>query len=397
MPTPPPSRRAQALRAAMLMGALLPINAAENVSLSTFRNPGMGVDWCPSTSLVAYDFQNASTGYWQVNVCHSDGSSDLPLSPGIPGLPTKNTGSPAWYPDGSFLVVATEKQNHPGSSSAATPGWGTYTDLWAIAADRSWCVQLTDVPDDADHGTIGGHFSRDGKHLVWSEMLAGPDIFVPPQTFGTWVVRVADVTLTAGRPTLTNERTINPGGGAGFNEAYGFSPDSSRIIFASSWNQPSVWTDQIFTSALDGSALIQVTHNNAYNEHAVWRPDGSAIVWMNTLDSPLGGTDWWMMAPDGSDPVQLTYFNTVGHAECTGSPQWAGLVTFSPDGTSMLGGVGTSLLTMNSRIVRVDDLPASPTTSSAVTATNGCGAGSASGVILGAVALGLVGWRRRQR
>ena len=135
-------------------------------------------------------------------------------------------------------------------------------------------------------------------------------------------------------------------------------PSAQRIIFASSYNQPSVWTDQIFTSALDGGALAQITSNNSYNEHVVWRPNGSAIVWMNTLNSPLGGTDWWMMAPDGTNAVQLTYFNTNGHAECTGAPQWSGLVTISPDGKSMLGGVGKNLIVMDSRIVRVDDLPA---------------------------------------
>jgi hypothetical protein len=174
-------------------------------------------------------------------------------------------------------------------------------------------------------------------------------------------------------------------------------PSAQRIIFAFSYNQPSVWTDQIFTSALDGGALAQITSNNSYNEHAVWRPNGSAIVWMNTLNSPLGGTDWWMMAPDGTNAVQLTYFNTNGHAECTGAPQWSGLVTISPDGKSMLGGVGKNLIVMDSRIVRVDDLPASPPSGGTKPAANGCGAGSAPGLLAGSLLLAGLGWRRRAR
>jgi hypothetical protein len=390
-------RPASSARAVALLGCALGAAHAESVSISSFRNPGMGVDWSAATNVVAYDVLDARSGYWQVNLCNPDGSGDRALSPGVPGLPTRSSGSPAWYPDGSFVVATVEKQSHPGSSYDATPGLGTYSDLWAIAANGSWSVQLTNVPDDANHGTIGGHFSKDGKHLVWTEMVQAPNIFVAQQTFGVWVVQVADVTVVGGRPSVANVRTVNPGGGACFNEAYGFSPDSARIIFASSFNQSSPWTDQIVTTALDGSALVQITSNGAYNEHAVWRPDGSAIVWMNTLNSPLGGTDWWMMAPDGTNAVQLTYFNTLGHPECTGAAQWAGLVSFSPDGSSMLGGVETSLFPVAAWIARVQNLPASPATGGSQPTKSGCGAGSASGIIVGALMLGFLGWRRRQR
>lgn len=340
-----------ALVGLLLGGGSVPLLGQEAI-VGTFEPNGLGVDWCPATNLIAYDVQ-VDGGPYTIHVVNPDGSGDRILSQRVPGLPTRTVASPAWYPDGSWLVASVEKQDHPGSSSSATPGWGGYTDLWAIAADGTWCTQLTNTPDDSNHGTIGGHCSRDGHHLVWTEMEAAPDLFDPRQLFGSWVVKVADITLSGGRPQLTNVRIIQPGGVACMNEAYGFSPDSTRVLFASCWNQPSVWTLQIWTAALDGSGLTPVTQDGNYNEHAVYTPDGQHIVWMTNRSSTLGGTDWWMMDPDGSHPTRLTTFNEPGSPQCTGAAQWAGLVTFAPDGSGFLGGVERSLVTVDGWIAQV--------------------------------------------
>lgn len=339
----------------MLLGCGAARAEAQAVDVSTFKPSGLGVDWCAATNQVAYDIQ-AATGFYQVRLCNPDGSNDRALSPGITGLPTRTVASPGWYPDGSWMVVSVEKPVHPGSASSATPGFGGYTDLWAIAADGSWCTQLTNVPNDANHGTIGGHCSRDGRHLIWTEMVQGVNIFSPQLIFGAWVVKVADITLVGGRPQLGNIRIINPGGQPCFNEGYGFSPDSTHLLFASSWNQASVWSLQIFVSDLNGGGLAQLTTAN-YNEHAVYKPDGSAIVWMSNAQSTLGGTDWWMMDPDGSNPRRLTTFNEPSSPQSSGAAVWAGLITFSPDGASFLGGVERSLVTVNAFIDQVQLLP----------------------------------------
>src|SRR4051794_28129625 len=49
-----------------------------------------------------------------------------------------------WHPSGKFLFVEVEKPSHPGSSTDAIPGYGAYTDLWAVTPDGARAFKLVD-------------------------------------------------------------------------------------------------------------------------------------------------------------------------------------------------------------------------------------------------------------
>ena len=131
-----------------------------------------------------------------------------------------------------------------------------------------------------------------------------------------------------------------------------FSPDDSRLIFCSNLNKPSFLDEHIYTIDTLGNDLQQLTQTD-YNEHAFYRPDGNKIVWMTNTNSDTGGTDWWMMNPDGSNKQQLTYFNKKGINQYAGHAVWAGLGSFSPDGKRFVGGRQISLVTQEGEIMMV--------------------------------------------
>ena len=97
--------------------------------------------------------------------------------------------------------------------------------------------------------------------------------------------------------------------------------------------------------------MTQLTTSD-YNEHAWFTPDGNQIVWMTNTQAS-SGTDWWMMNNDGSNKHRLTYFNEPANAQYAGHAVWCGLVSFSPDGKTFVGGRQVSLTTQEGEIMKV--------------------------------------------
>src|SRR6202020_2971076 len=113
----------------------------------------------------------------------------------------------AWTPSGTFIAFVAEKSSHPGGSVTATPGWGSYSDLWVANADGSHAWQLTNVATDKDHGTIIPEFSPDGRLLEWTERTAAGKVFNPDRFAGFWVIKIANFDVAAnGIPSLSNIR-----------------------------------------------------------------------------------------------------------------------------------------------------------------------------------------------
>jgi len=87
--------------------------------------------------------------------------------------------------------------------------------------------------------------------------------------------------------------------------------------------------------------LAKLTANN-YNEQAHFTPDGSKIVWMASTGLE-GGSDYWMMNPDGSDHERVSWFD---HPNVSDHPPKGQLYrctdfSFRPDGNAIVAFIQT--------------------------------------------------------
>ncbi len=325
----------------------------EMTTVTQFRAHGLDVDWDKSGSdRIAYSTKE-SDSYYDIHFARPDGSDDVCLTCNHPALPNKHVACPYWHPSGKWLLMVVEEATHSGSSTDALPGFGAYCDIWIMNSTGSKAYMLVDIVSDMDHGVIAPRFSHDGKQIVWTDRKSQPDLFNPRKQAGYWTIKIADFRFrqSDSLPEISNIRTIEPESDY-FYECYGFSPDDSRLIFCSNMNKPSFLDEHIYTIDTLGNNLQKLTDKD-YNEHAFYNPDGSKIVWMTNTRSDTGGTDWWMMNADGSDKKRLTYFNENQSSQYAGHAVWAGLGSFSAEGTRFVGGRQLSLITQEGEIMMV--------------------------------------------
>jgi Tol biopolymer transport system component len=178
------------------------------ITYQVFQQDAFGADWSKAKDLIAFNAKG-SDGRHHIYSVKPDGTNRQQLGVGSASFPQRTTGSPVWSPSGRFIAFVAEKSDHPGNSVGATPGWGSYSDLWVAAADGHQAWQLTGVPTDKDHGTVIPEFSPDGRLLEWTERTAAGKAFNPDRFAGFWVVKVANFNVAEdGTPSLSGIHTV---------------------------------------------------------------------------------------------------------------------------------------------------------------------------------------------
>src|SRR3954453_6082374 len=102
-----------------------------------------------------------------------------------------------------------------------------------------------------------------------------------------------------------------------------FSPDMTRVVFATTLSPADDSDRGIFALNPDGTALTTLFDvPGAFDSAPAWSPDGARIAFQSTADvtggNPEGGSEIWVRDPDGGPPEQLT-FNAI-HDE---GPAWS--------------------------------------------------------------------------
>lgn len=121
--------------------------------------------------------------------------------------------------------------------------------------------------------------------------------------------------------------SANPQGESGENLSPSWSPDGSKIVFASNWNGRR--KSEIWVMNANGTGLVQLTTNVQLGSDGggplfgndrtpVWSPDGSRIAFASTRDG-LTDTELYVMNADGSNQTRLTD-NTADDRNPTWSP-----------------------------------------------------------------------------
>jgi hypothetical protein len=334
-------------------------------SVTPWKQDAAPIGWSSSLNRVIYNSRGAN-GLWNAYSANPDGSDPTCLTCSVPDFPLVGTGTNRGAgdvsPNGEYMLVTVEEPVHAGVTGATwtEPGAGGANNVWLYTTNGQHAWPLTDIaasgPTEA-YGTIWPRFDHTGNEIVWASMYA-PAI----ANLGFWTLKVADIVWSGGVPSLADVRTIEPAPSS-FFEPYGFTPDDSRIIFASNVGEPSLLDDQIDTITTNGTGLTQLTSPNPgtvinYNEFAWYTPDEDSIIYGSTLDAGSGGMDFWMMNPNGSDRRRLTYFNEPWDTESLGYAIAESLAFNPDDPDQFIAGVASDIDSENVTAYSVNLEPA---------------------------------------
>lgn len=301
---------------------------------------GGRVDWSSKRNLIAFCMKGTD-GYSDLWTMKEDGSEKKCLTSDKPALPQKHNGQPAWHPSGEYIAFQAQNPRLRGPDYLSTVGRGIHNDLWLTTPDGGKFWPFTTVRQDM--GVLHPHFSPDGKKLIWAERIGGG------KGWGDWCIMTADFVADERGPRLENRKSLHPGGkDTTFYETHGFSPDGRRIVFTADIGRTICYSMDIWQMDLASGQLAQLTDTEGtWDEHARYWPDGGKLIWSSSQGYPFPEhptdnwgawltTDYWTMAPDGSNKERMTFFNDPGAPEYVGK---GGRVivadlSFSPDGAA---------------------------------------------------------------
>jgi len=278
---------------------------------------------------IAYDVNDEA-----VYVADPDGTAKAQITPtGTPGC------CPGWSPDGTKLAMAGSTDGGIGTAIVNADGTGYHVlpipipdlnlvcNAWSPSGERLACEGFNDA-DDSLNGIytasldglevtrlthdydLTSHYSPDGSRILFEH----DDRSGQRQASALYTMK------TDG----TDWRRVTPRGSLHQYLGSSWSPDGSWILFG---NDARIWLIHP-----DGTALHQVpldTGSPRYRAmHPSWSPDGSHIVFAMFL--PGHNSDIFTAALDGSDVIQVT-----DTPDEEANPSWG---TYSPTTTTALNG-----------------------------------------------------------
>ncbi|MBM3153084.1 MAG: hypothetical protein FJZ96_12935, partial [Chloroflexi bacterium] len=230
-------------------------------------------------------FSSERNGQWQIFVMNADGSGETSLT-----APFGDYAYPSWSPDGSRLAMRIDFSDDP--ADACDSGIAV-VDVQQQDGRLTGSVPIALTCEFSDAPT----WSPEGSQLVYiSSGNSGWDFFRHDLASNS-------ASLLAGIPNWARDPK--------------WSPDGTRLLFSADPQNNGM--HEIYVMNLDGSGLLQLTHNSYYDGAPNWSPDGSRIVFSS---SPEADSDIYTMNADGSALLRLT---TAPGDDF--DPDW------SPDGT----------------------------------------------------------------
>lgn len=331
----------------------------QEVTITIWKDSVIGALWNDSTHSVVYNRKDKE-GYYKIFISDSVGNNEVPLA--FPGWrKDRHQWGEEWHPSGKYIFCYIEKdeyvkeKTHKRKPVDAIPGYGAYTDLWLVSRDGKQAWQLTNLPNSYESGIIHSAISQDGTMFGWSERIKAPKFFDMNLAAGAYVFRIADFVFDS-IPRFTNIRTFQPGGLLAANELDAISNDKTTLAFYSTFESKHLFRTPIYTLNMVTGEIKKLT-TESFAQAPTYSPSGNKIIYMtghqcDIFPLQLQGADWWIMNPDGTDKVRLTYMNKWNHPHSVNKFRLAGSLSFISE-NSFLGGVMTKSLGLTGYTVKI--------------------------------------------
>ena len=246
--------------------------------LTRLRGVEHDASWSPDGSRVAFTrARNPEKGPFEIWVVNADGSG-LARVIRHPG----SSFGPAWSPDGRRIVYSTDRPDQPPA-------------LYVVNSDGSGAQRLK---SSRTRGYTDPSWSPDGTTIAFAITRVGENRFDSS-------IAVIDADDGGSLRRLTR-----PGGPDELNPNW--SPDGTAIAFEHSRSFDRTQSD-IWLMAADGSGKRRVTATRFYETNPTFSPDGTRIAFASDRDNRrlsqdrLGrGFELYTMALDGSAIVRVT-------------------------------------------------------------------------------------------
>src|SRR4051794_8744931 len=217
---------------------------------------------------------------------------------------------PAVRPQGAWILFHSWNGHH---ITFGSPGYGGIgSELWVMRPDGSHKTQLTGT--DPAHGSGEGeddyhaYWSPDGRRLVWAHLNWN---FVDDSGQGKWDVRVADfVDDGVHPPHLANVRVVRPNNGHWY-ETQWWAPDGSGFLYTET--SGTAMDTELFFCRLTpkGCEVRQLTDEPAWNEQALFTPDGTSVIYMSSRAQPGLFNTFATLAKDAGLTTDADYLLTL--------------------------------------------------------------------------------------
>jgi Tol biopolymer transport system component len=160
-------------------------------------------------------------------------------------------------------------------------------DLYSMKPDGSDVRRLTNRVG-YDGGPV---FSPDGKMIAWRAWYPqnAEELAEYRQLLSQELVRPSRMEIWIARADGSNPRQLTRTGGAAF--APYFTPDGSKVIFASNHHDSARRAFELFMVNLDGSGLERVTYGGEFDCFPMFSRDGKRLVWCSNRNGPSRHTD----------------------------------------------------------------------------------------------------------
>jgi Tol biopolymer transport system component len=203
---------------------------------------------------------------------------------------------------GGNIVRLTDTPGYDAEATIAKDGTIVFTsvrdgdmEIYSMNPDGSDVRRLTQLP-----GPDGGpFFSADGSQIVFrgSHPQPGPalDEYFGLLMQGLWKPTSLDVYVMDRDGGNLRQVTRDMGGA---NWAPFFTPDGTRIVFATNFKNPRGPNFDLYLINVDGTGLEQVTFDETFDGFPMFSPDGTKLVFAsnrhstNPRDTNLFIADW---------------------------------------------------------------------------------------------------------